>query len=125
MKIIFQLLLITFLVSSLQSFAQKKWNVTRATDLQTGDVFVCSGVFEISEDQIQFIQKNGSIRYDFRITGVAEHDNGSSLEYQINFRGLKGIIRLSNQPQESLLIIEINRGADRILPYQFSIQSLS
>lgn len=124
MKILIALLFINILVSSYSS-AQERWRVSSATDSQTGEFFVCSGVFEFSKDQVLFIQKNGLVKYDFKITAVTDHPEESTVEYQIIFRGAEGVIRIKNKSQEATLTLEINRGSDRILPYQFSIQSIS
>ena len=125
MKITIKLFLIILLISHCTASAQEQWKIIQATELLTGEIFSSSGTFEISNDQIQFIQKNGLIRYDFKITKRSNLIDERTVEFEIIFRGAAGVLRLISGQNESTLILDIRKGAERILPYKFSLKPIS
>lgn len=130
MKKLIQFLLIILLINARLTSGQtplstRQWKVLQATALNNVESFVCSGYFEFSEDQISFIQKNGSVRYDFKIISSTPGRNGQSTDYDILFRGASGSIRVNSEINLSTLIIDLSKNGERILPYKFFIQPLN
>lgn len=130
MKKLIQFLLIILMINSKLTSGQtpvstRQCKVLQATALNNGESFACSGYFEFSEDQIFFIQKNGSVKYDFKIISSTTGRNGQSTDYDILFRGASGSIRVTNEINISTLIIDLSKNGERILPYKFFIQSLN
>lgn len=97
------------------------WRINETTYLENGHRFLLNGSFEISKTQIQFFQKQGKVKYDFRILSVAVTDSTGAKEFTVDFRGVTGKISIWQEQGGNFLTIAMGKDNQRILPYMFNL----
>ena len=129
MKNILKIFTVTCLAAGIQiasgqvsSLPSGIWQIKSATNLLDGQTFHCNGSFEFAESFIRFSQKQGAVNYEFRIRKVVDKSLDDSMEYEIDFRGATGTIKLEKQNESASLLIELSKGHQRVLPYKFLLQ---
>lgn len=127
-KIILPIMITALVCMIKKNFSQgsativNKWMVTSAVNLENGQIFNCSGVFEFSESKIVFTQKSSLVQYEFSFRKTPAITGPETTDYDVAFRGMVGSIRLDKAPGNFSVSIDISSGKDRILPYKFFVQ---
>jgi hypothetical protein len=127
-KIIIPIMITALVCMIKKNFSQSsstivnKWMVTRAVNLETGQIFNCSGIFEFTDNKILFTQKSNRVQYEFGFRNTPVITTSATTDYEVSFRGMSGSIRLDKSSGNLSVTIDISSGKDRVLPYKFFVQ---
>lgn len=97
------------------------WHIKSATHLKDGKTFLCSGLFEFTENQIRFKQKGGLVTYEFAIRKVVQQKVADNRVMEVAFRGGIGNITLVEENGLTSVTINLSKGSQQILPYRFIV----
>jgi hypothetical protein len=105
-----------------------RWNVTGFHNKTNGDNVSLTSYFETSPQLIRWIQKNGSVIYDFQVTGKAgswsDVNSDGEITFNVIFREHSGTIRFARQQGSITIEPNILKSGSNMLPYNFSVSTV-
>lgn len=124
-------ILIAFCVSAYTANAQDisakeiTWFVDSLTDVQSGAIVKSSSEFVTKANTIQWIQKNGTRIYDFKITGKnnswLDITTDGSFEYSVSMSEKNGTIKISRTSGDYSIDLEYKISDTETLHYTFQV----
>lgn len=109
--------------------ANLSWVVTGFHNNDNNEDVSSSSRFETSPQGIKWIQKNGSMVYDFTVTGKTGSWNDISADGEITFhvtlRDKSGTIRFARQQGRITIEPNIIKEGHNMLPYVFTVSTIT
>lgn len=105
------------------------WQVISFHNHSNNEDVTLASRFETSPQLVKWIQKNGSVVYEFNITGKSgtwmNINNDGEFEMTVSFRDSTGTILFKRDQGVISITINIIKDGQALLPYTFKVSSIS